>query len=117
MVWSTSRRKERLPDDWKKIRLEVFKVKGRRCLVVDEQGQCSRTATDIDHIVAGDDHSIENLRPICSEHHRTKSSQEGWEALRKKKRIARFKAERAYGWQEAQPGHEQHEPYVHPWMK
>ncbi|WP_374205687.1 HNH endonuclease [Crossiella sp. S99.2] len=42
---------------------------------------CSyRLATEVDHIVPGDDHRPENLQSICSPCHRTKSAREGGQA-------------------------------------
>ncbi len=39
--------------------------------------RCRDKATEVDHVVAGDDHSLANLRGICSWHHQRKSSREG----------------------------------------
>lgn len=78
--WQSSTRRDHLPDDWPRIRREVFREKGRQCLL------CGAPATDIDHIVPGDDHSIENLRPLCSPCHSRKSSSEGGAAKAAKRR-------------------------------
>jgi hypothetical protein len=49
---------------------------GGRCEVIKKNGQrCWDKATDVDHIVAGDDHS--QLQGICTWHHAKKSSAEG----------------------------------------
>ena len=48
----------------------MLEVDGRRT-------KCLRPATDVDHIRAGDDHSEDNLRALCSWHHLKKSSAEG----------------------------------------
>jgi hypothetical protein len=40
----------------------------------------------VDHIRPGDDHSLSNLRSLCSYHHRIKSSQEGAAAKAAKQR-------------------------------
>jgi hypothetical protein len=54
---------------------------GGRCEVIKKNGRrCWDDATDVDHIQHGDDHSLANLRGICTWHHRKKSSQEGNEA-------------------------------------
>ncbi|MFD0276161.1 HNH endonuclease [Kitasatospora sp. NPDC127111] len=39
--------------------------------------RCSARATDVDHIVPGDDHSDDNLRSLCGWCHRQKSASEG----------------------------------------
>jgi len=51
---------------------------GGRCEVIKKNGRrCWDKATDVDHIVAGDDHSPANLRGLCTWHHAKKSSAEG----------------------------------------
>jgi 5-methylcytosine-specific restriction endonuclease McrA len=80
--WTSSRRKDGLPWNWNKIRVDVFRIKGRFCVQVREDTglPCGAPATDVDHIVPGPDHSIANLRPLCNWHHRHKSSAEGGQA-------------------------------------
>ena len=76
--WADSDRKSRLPADWPLLRQVVLERCGGRCEVVKKNGKrCWDKATDVDHIVAGDDHSIPNLRGICTWHHKRKSSREG----------------------------------------
>jgi 5-methylcytosine-specific restriction endonuclease McrA len=76
VAWVTSDRLERLPADWERRRTEVFRVKGTKCLIKWGDG-CQGEATDVDHIVHGDDHSLENLQPGCTWCHTRKSSAEG----------------------------------------
>ena len=57
--WRGSTRKARLPKDWKQRRARVFAEYGRICHVCGEPG-----ADEVDHVKRGDDHSLENLRPI-----------------------------------------------------
>ena len=45
---------------------------------------CGRVSVDVDHIRAGDDHSLGNLRCICDWHHKAKSSGEGGRAFHAK---------------------------------
>ena len=115
MVWSTSDRKQRLPSNWMQLRAEVFRLKGRKCYIVTDGVPCTREALEVDHKVPGDDHSIENLFPICTYHHRRKSSSEGWEALRRKRRQARNRVDKQFGWAEKRP--EPETPFKHPWMR
>lgn len=51
------------PPGWRKIRAEVFRVKGRQCW------RCHGYADSVDHIVAvalGGSHALSNLRPACT---------------------------------------------------
>lgn len=116
MAWSTSDRRERLPADWVQLRAQVFELHGRQCYVVEDGIQCVEESSDIDHVVAGDDHSLDNLRPICRRHHRRKSSSEGWHALRKKKAEARERSMKRFGHEEAHPGANPEKPFRHPWQ-
>ena len=76
--WAGSDRKSRLPADWPLLRRIVRDRSGGRCEVIKKNGRrCWDAATDCDHIVPGDDHSLSNLRDICTWHHRQKSSAEG----------------------------------------
>jgi hypothetical protein len=42
-----------------------------------EYGQCSKTATEVDHIGDSEDHSYDNLRALCDSHHQLRSSRQG----------------------------------------
>lgn len=89
--WQNSTRRDRLPADWPKIRKRVIRRDKGLCQWRLEDGsRCLAPFRDVDHIVRGDDHSIGNLRCLCYEHHKFKSSQEGAEALKaKRRRIAK----------------------------
>lgn len=76
--WADSDRKGRLPADWPLLRRIVRERSGGRCEVIKANGKrCWDAATDCDHVIAGDDHSLSNLQDICTWHHRKKSSAEG----------------------------------------
>ena len=76
--WANSDRKARLPDDWPLLRQIVIERAGGRCEIVKRNGKrCWDKGTDVDHKVAGDDHSLANLQLICPWHHQRKSSREG----------------------------------------
>ena len=82
MSWGD--RAERLPVDWRQRRLVVLERDGHRCTVTMRDGtRCTDRATEVDHIVAGDDHDLSNLRAICHWHHARKSSAEGNAARRR----------------------------------
>ncbi len=78
MPWDTSDRKSRLPDDWNTRRMRVLRRDGYRCQARDSLGYlCGQPANQCDHIVAGDNHELDNLQALCRWHHARKSSQEG----------------------------------------
>jgi 5-methylcytosine-specific restriction endonuclease McrA len=73
--WARSTRRARLPANWAALRVETFEQKGRVCLL--RYAGCTGYATEVDHIVAGDDHSAGNRQPVCEHCHRIKTSREG----------------------------------------
>ena len=75
--WRGSDRRERLPDNWPMIRRRILIRDGYRCTWRHEGVRCAELATDVDHIVHGDDHGDGNLRALCDWHHQKKSSSEG----------------------------------------
>lgn len=79
MPWSTSDRRTELPPNWPLLRRRVLVRDRHRCTWRNDDGQaCGAPATDVDHVRRGGDHSMENLRSLCTTHHRIKSSGEGW---------------------------------------
>ena len=86
--WTSSTRKQTLPSNWGALRTQVLERDSHRCTWIQDGERCPKTATDVDHITPGEDHSPTNLRSLCAPHHRRKSSGEGgrarW-AKRKKK--------------------------------
>ncbi len=77
-AWEGSDRAARLPRDWRERRAKVLERDGHRCTVLMRNGsRCRDRATEVDHIVPGDDHRLDNLRAICAWHHARKSSAEG----------------------------------------
>lgn len=69
--WKSSNRKLRLPPNWNSLRKIVLDRDGHRCV------KCGYKATQVDHIVPGDDHRLDNLQSLCTECHGSKSSLEG----------------------------------------
>ncbi|KOX33407.1 HNH endonuclease [Saccharothrix sp. NRRL B-16348] len=64
--------------DWVRIRARILKRDGYRCTHLDESGvRCAEPASDVDHVLRGDDHRDANLTSLCGWHHRQKSSREG----------------------------------------
>lgn len=70
-AWAGSTRAARLPRDWPAIRARILARDGHRCT------RCGAPATDVDHVIPGDDHSENNLVSLCAADHRAKSGREG----------------------------------------
>ena len=86
MAWSTSGRRQQLPSNWgREIRPRIL-TRDPICRW-REHGDytCRARSTEVDHVRRGSDHSDANLRGLCGYHHQLKSSQEGAEALAKKR--------------------------------
>lgn len=81
-MWShqaVSARKARLPSNWygpHGLREAVLHRDSGACQWAGTTGPCGETATEVDHIRAGDDHSMGNLQALCSYHHRRKTASE-----------------------------------------
>lgn len=84
--WQGSTRKSRLPSDWPQIRKRILARDGGRCTWIIDGARCPMPATDVDHIIAGDNHDDSNLRSLCKSHHAKKSSAEGGRARRRQNR-------------------------------
>jgi 5-methylcytosine-specific restriction endonuclease McrA len=76
VAWDTDR-KARLPSDWKRRRVKVLRRDGYSCQAIEQGRRCGAPANQVDHVIAGDDHSLDNLQSLCASHHAKKSSQEG----------------------------------------
>ena len=83
MNWTTSTRRTRLPAGWARLRRQVLRRDGSICQI------CGDRATEVDHIVPGDDHGMWNLQSLCTPCHRTKSSREGNAAMNSNRRTPR----------------------------
>lgn len=74
--WRGSPRVFRLPPDWPELRRQAFALYGSTCHLCGGPG-----ADTIDHLRAGDDHNLSNLRPahdrVYPHCHRRKSAAEG----------------------------------------
>lgn len=85
--WAGSDRRDRLPADWQEIRAQVLARDGWMCQL-RFVARCTGTATDADHIMAGDDHRLENLQAACRPCHAHKSALEGAAARPRERRAA-----------------------------
>lgn len=75
-----------LPKNWKAIRRSVLRRDDHQCCAVTIRGRCPEPATDVDHIVRGDNHDPSNLQSLCAEHHKIKTQMEAQAAKRSRKR-------------------------------
>lgn len=94
MAWSTSDRLDRLPPWWSKFTHNYLKIH-TVCAIKDDG--CQYEATEVDHIVHGDDHREENLQPACERCHAKKSSREGNAAKARLRQLRRRPRERHPG--------------------
>lgn len=88
MVWTSSSRKLELPENWEEIRSQVLRRDDYFCQMNSEG--CLGAATEVDHKIRGNDHSLKNLRAVCTRCHASKSSAEG-HARRRELRSRRFR--------------------------
>jgi hypothetical protein len=58
--WSGSTRRERLPANWRQLCREARELYGTSCYLCGHGD-----AVDTDHLIAGDNHDVANLRAIC----------------------------------------------------
>lgn len=98
--WAGSTRKARLPADWPARRLAALKRDNYECqwrVLTPEGGKvlCGEPATDADHRIPGDDHSLENLQSLCGVHHGRKSGGEGGRAAAQRRAEVRQRFRRA----------------------
>ncbi|WP_280350367.1 HNH endonuclease [Nocardia abscessus] len=87
-MWSSSNRSSQLPSDWESRRRQVLSRDDWICQIEDIG--CRLEATDVDHIIPGNDHSLGNLRAACAPCHARKSSAEG-HARKRELRSRRFR--------------------------
>lgn len=81
MSWAGSDRRDRLPADWKR---RAARIRRRdpycKCAGCPKCSSfklgCHLATTDVDHIVAGDDHSDGNLQGLCNPCHKHKTGAE-----------------------------------------
>lgn len=85
-AWQGSTRRARLPKDWPTIRARILERDGHRCTKITDGQRCANEATDVDHIINGDDHSDANLHALCDPHHRAKTASEGGQASARARR-------------------------------
>lgn len=73
MAWETSNRRSRLPRDWEARRRIVIARDNGRCQATIGGVRCTSEGTEVDHIIAGDNHDLTNLRLLCEACHAWKT--------------------------------------------
>jgi len=107
-AWEGSNRKSRLPADWWRLRQVVLKRCEGRCEWVEDGKRCRSDATDVDHILAGDDSSLANLQGLCNHHHLVKTGRDVQAAQKKRKALGRLPEEPQPGVIKGPPQPKQH---------
>ena len=97
MNWNTSNRRLRLPDDWAARRAAVKARAHGRCEAKLHAKGCNGIGTDCDHIVPGDNHSLDNLQWLSYACHKAKTARESAERNREYKKLRRHPSERHPG--------------------
>lgn len=77
--WNISDRASRLPTDWAWRRQIVRDRAHNRCQAEHHAPGCDGIGTDCDHIIQGDDHSLDNLQWLSHACHKAKTEQENAE--------------------------------------
>lgn len=73
MSWSTSDRRDRLPDDWPQRVAAVKRRAKGRCEATHHAPDCNGRGRDVDHVMQGDDHSLANLQLLSRPCHERKT--------------------------------------------
>ncbi len=71
--WVNSDRRDELPPDWQQLRRQALERDEYRCQWLP---LCGELGTDVDHIIPGLDHSLDNLQTLCNRHHLIKTARE-----------------------------------------
>lgn len=71
--WTSSDRRDRLPSNWLQLRRAALTRDYNACVL------CGEPANQVDHIVpdwAGGPHTLENLRSLCADCHKRKTTED-----------------------------------------
>lgn len=74
--WAGSSRAERLPPDWPQLRAEVERRAAGRCEALEHAAGCHGIGAECDHIIAGDNHQLDNLQWLSGPCHAAKTQRE-----------------------------------------
>ena len=87
--WRSSDRSERLPANWPELRRAVKARAHGRCQADEHAVDCPGTGRECDHVIPGDDHSLDNLQWLSTECHKVKTQREAQEAAMRFRRQRR----------------------------
>ena len=73
MAWDTSDRRHRLPPNWAATVRRIKQRDHGLCQAVAHHPACNGIGTEVDHIVAGDNHDDSNLQLLSRECHAEKT--------------------------------------------
>lgn len=85
--WHTSDRRGRLPANWEAVRRQVAERAHYECQAKVHAVGCNGVGTDCDHIVPGDNHSLDNLQWLSAECHKAKTARESAERNTRRKQM------------------------------
>lgn len=74
--WADSTRRSRLPSDWPQRRAKVKARAQGRCQAAVHEPECNGVGSECDHVIAGDDHSLDNLQWLSKPCHSAKTKRE-----------------------------------------
>lgn len=97
MPWSTSDRRFRLPRNWPQLKKQVKTRANGKCEASPHDRRCDGIGTDCDHIVQGDDHSLDNLQWLSGPCHRAKTARESADRNRERAELRHRPTERHPG--------------------
>lgn len=74
--WVGSTRRSRLPKDWP-VRVAAVKARAHgMCEAEQHDPECDGTGRECDHVIQGDDHSLNNLQWLSTPCHKAKTRAE-----------------------------------------
>jgi 5-methylcytosine-specific restriction enzyme A len=68
--------KDRSSWQWQQARQAALTRDKHRCTVVEQDIRCTQQALEVDHIDQTNNHELNNLASMCTEHHRIKTQHE-----------------------------------------
>ncbi len=83
--WKGSLRNKRLPSNWSSLRTTVLKRDNYICKL--QLPGCSVKATEVDHRLEGDDHSLSNLQAVCSDCHKVKTNKHKVQVIASRRKL------------------------------
>lgn len=95
--WNSSDRRGRLPTNWPELRAKVRERAHGLCQAKHHVPECDGIGTDCDHIIAGDNHGLDNLQWLSHPCHKAKTEKENAERNARRARMRKHPKERFPG--------------------